>query len=508
MPRALVAVVTFVAFLPALGNGFVAWDDDRNFLDNPHYRGLGPAQLAWMVSHLDAHYVPLTWLTLGLDHVLWGMNPAGYHLTSVLLHAANAVLVYAVARRLIAAALPGTAGGALALGSAVAALLFAVHPLRDESVAWATERRDVLCGLFYLLTVLAYLRYCASASRRWYRLSLAFLAAALLSKAMAVTLPVVLLLLDAYPLRRRAWREKLPFFALSLAAGAVALVAQRAAGATSTVTFLGPLERVAIACYSLAFYLWKTLVPRHLSPIYELPARVDAFASSYVASTLAVLALSVLAIALRRRWPAFTVVWAGYVVTVLPVSGLVQVGPQIAADRYTYLALLGGAVLAGGALARAGLALGAQRAAGPLLGAGASVLVVVLVVLTLNQTQVWRNSETLWTHALSVGPSGIAHAKLGVVRDEQGRPEEAIAHYRQALRIHPDMPDAYNDWGIALARQGRWLEAIEQYENALKLAPGSVEVHANLAQALERVGRAAEAAEHARAAQRLQRERR
>lgn len=245
---------------------------------------------------------------------------------------------------------------------------------------------------------------------------------------MAVTLPVVLLLLDAYPLRRRAWREKLPFFALSLAAGAVALVAQRAAGATSTVTFLGPLERVAIACYSLAFYLWKTLVPRHLSPIYELPARVDAFASSYVASTLAVLALSVLAIALRRRWPAFTVVWAGYVVTVLPVSGLVQVGPQIAADRYTYLALLGGAVLAGGALARAGLALGAQRAAGPLLGAGASVLVVVLVVLTLNQTQVWRNSETLWTHALSVGPSAIAHAKLGVVRDEQGRSEEAIAH--------------------------------------------------------------------------------
>lgn len=317
MAKALVAVITFVAFLPALGNGFVAWDDDRNFLDNPHYRGLGPAQLAWMVSHLDAHYVPLTWLTLGLDYVLWGMNPAGYHLTSLVLHAANAVLVYAGARRLIAAALPGTSSGALALGSAVAALLFAVHPLRVESVAWATERRDVLCGLFYLLTVLAYLRYCASASRRWYRLSLAFLAAALLSKAMAVTLPVVLLLLDGYPLRRRAWREKLPFFALSLAAGAVALVAQRVAGATSTVAFLGPLERVAIACYSLAFYLWKTLVPRHLSPIYELPARVDAFAPSYVASALAVLALSALAIALRRRWPAFTVVWASYVVTVL-----------------------------------------------------------------------------------------------------------------------------------------------------------------------------------------------
>jgi len=335
--------------------------------------------------------------------------------------------------------------------------------------------------------VLAYLRYCASASRRWYGASLAFLAAALLSKAMAVTLPVVLLLLDAYPLRRRAWREKLPFFALSLAAGAVALVAQRAAGATSTVAFLGPLERLAIACYSLAFYLWKTLVPRHLSPIYELPARVDPLASPYVASALAVFALSALAIALRRRWPALAVAWASYVVTVLPVSGLVQVGPQIAADRYTYLPCLGFAVLAGGAFVLARRALEAHRAAALALGCGA--LVIAFAVLTLKQTQVWRDSETLWTHALSVGPSAIAHAKLGVVRDEQGRPEEAIAHYRAALRIHPDMPDAYNDWGIALARQGRWLEAIEQYENALKLAPGSVEAHANLPQALQRIQR-------------------
>ncbi len=376
-------------------------------------------------------------------------------------------------------------------------------------MAWASERRDVLCGLFYLLTVLAYLRSCASAaSRRWYGASLAFFAAALLSKAMAITLPVVLLLLDAYPLRRRAWREKLPFFALSLAAGAVALVAQRAAGATSTLTFLGPLERAAIASYSLAFYLRKTLVPRGLSPIYELPARVDALASPYVASALAVLALSALVLALRRRWPAFTVVWASYVVTVLPVSGLVQVGPQLAADRYTYLSCLGFAVLAGGALARGWRAAEPRRAARALLGAGAGVLVLALVGLTLSQTRIWRDSETLWTRALAVGPSAIAHAKLGVVRDEQGRPEEAIAHYRQALRIHPDMPDAYNDWGIALARQGRWLEAIEQYEHALELAPGSVEAHANLAQALERVGRSAEAAEHTRAAQRLQRERR
>ncbi|MGH7276665.1 MAG: tetratricopeptide repeat protein [Candidatus Rokuibacteriota bacterium] len=504
----LVAAVTFVVFLPALGNGFVSWDDDTNFLGNPRYRGLGPAQLAWMFTDLRAHYMPLTWLTLGLDYVLWGMNPVGYHLTSVLLHAANAALFFLVARRLLGAALPAAPGSTLRFGSLVAALLFAVHPLRVESVAWVTERRDVLCGLFYLLALLAYLRYRESGGRRAYLASLALFAAALLSKSMAVTLPAVLLLLDVYPLRRRAWREKIPFFALSAAAGTLALVAQRSAGAMSSTAYLGPLERVAIAFYSLAFYLWKTLIPVRLSPLYELPARVEPVAWPYVASAIVVLALSAVAIAARRRWPAFAVAWASYVVTVLPVSGLVQVGPQIAADRYTYLACLSFAVFAGGALARVRLALRNRRATGVLLFAGAGVLAVALVVLTLNQTRIWRDSETLWSQALAVGPSAIAHAKLGVVRDEQGKPEEAIAHYRAALRIHPDMPDTYNNWGIALARQGRWQEAIEQYENALKLAPGSAETHANLAVALERVGRVAEAAQHARTALRIQRERR
>src|SRR6267378_1919037 len=243
---AVLALVSFVVFVPALEGGFLNWDDDQNFVDNPNYRGLGVSQLRWMfTTFLMGHYIPLTWMTLGLDYVVWGMNPVGYHLTNLLLHAANAVLFYFMALRLLRASVPGgyaDGSWALTLGSGFATLLFAVHPLRAESVAWITERRDVLSGLFYLAAVVAYLRYCdgavpeGSRTRKWYWASLGLFVLALLSKAMAVTLPVILLTLDVYPLRRlgggRPWAtsravvtEKLPFFVLSLAAGVIALVA-------------------------------------------------------------------------------------------------------------------------------------------------------------------------------------------------------------------------------------------------------------------------------------------
>ena len=204
---ALIALVTFAAFLPTLHNQFVNWDDDENFLDNPHYRGLGWTQLRWMWTtfHLG-HYIPLTWMTFGLDYRLWGMNPFGYHLTSLLLHAANAVVFFFVVHRILTLALPRPSerGRALAVSAGFAALVFAIHPLRVESVAWATERRDVLSGLFYLVTILVYLRACEGEKRgrRWYWLAVATFVCALLSKAMVVNLPIVLLILDVYPLRR------------------------------------------------------------------------------------------------------------------------------------------------------------------------------------------------------------------------------------------------------------------------------------------------------------------
>jgi len=199
----VIAQLVVVAFSPALRAGFVLWDDDAYFLHNPYYRGLGPAQLRWMFTVMSGHYMPLTWLTHGLDYVLWGMRPAGYHAVNVGLHALAAVIAYFVARRVLAAAVGPVQAGALRAGAAVAALIFAVHPLRVESVAWITERRDVLCGVFFLLAVLCYLRALDSgARRRWYWLAVALAALALASKAMAVTLPAVLLLLDIYPLGR------------------------------------------------------------------------------------------------------------------------------------------------------------------------------------------------------------------------------------------------------------------------------------------------------------------
>src|SRR5881296_409007 len=252
---ALIALVTFAAFLPALQNQFVNWDDHENFLDNPHYRGLGWTHLRWMWTTHLGHYIPLTWMTLGLDYLLWGMNPVGYHLTSLLLHAANAVVFFFVVRRILTRALPSLSerGHALAVSAGFAALVFAIHPLRVESVAWVTERRDVLSGLLYLLTILMYLRAREreERGRGWYWAAVGLFAGALLSKAMAVSVPVVLLILDVYPLRRlggfvgwwseparRIYIEKIPFVLLAAAASAIAVMAQSSVHAAASLAQL------------------------------------------------------------------------------------------------------------------------------------------------------------------------------------------------------------------------------------------------------------------------------
>src|SRR5438876_3730810 len=271
----VIAFSTFAAFLPARQNQFVNWDDAENFLDNPHYRGLGWSQLHWMWTTHQGHYIPLTWMTLGLDYLLWGMNPVGYHLTNLLLHAANAVVFFVVVRRLLTRALssPSERGYALAVSAGVAALVFAIHPLRVESVAWVTERRDVLSGLFSLLTILVYLRACERGprGRRLYWLSVTLFGCALLSKSMAVSLPVVLLILEVYPLRRlggslgwssastrRVYVEKIPFVLLAAAASAITLMAQLSNSAIVSVAHLSALDRLAVSAYGLGFYLWKT----------------------------------------------------------------------------------------------------------------------------------------------------------------------------------------------------------------------------------------------------------
>src|SRR5438309_1670620 len=501
----LVVLCTLAAFLPTLQNHFVNWDDDKNFLDNPHYRGLGWTQLSWMWTTHMGHYIPLTWMTFGLDYLLWGMNPVGYHLTSLLLHAANAVVFFFIARRLLTLALPSPSkrGHALAVSAGFAALVFAIHPLRVESVAWVTERRDVLSGLFFLLTILVYLRACErpELGRWWYGLSVALFGCALLSKSMAVSLPVVLLILEVYPLRRlggslgwasasarRVYVEKIPFVLLAAAASALALLAQLSSRAMVSVAHLSALDRLAVSAYGLSFYLWKTVVPLNLSPLYMLPQTVNPAATPFIVSYGGVLAVTAIALALRRRWPGLPAAWLAYVVVLLPVLGIAQSGPQIAADRYTYLAALGWAILAG-----AGLLSCWRRSTSSTTGAPATWglagiatgVVIALGVLTWNQVQVWQDSERLWTHAVAVDPNSfMAHNNLGYALDRQGKLAEAIEHYRQALRIKPDYAEAHNNVGHALDGQGKPAEAIEHFQQALRIQPETAEAHNNLARAL------------------------
>ncbi|MGH7645682.1 MAG: tetratricopeptide repeat protein, partial [Gemmatimonadales bacterium] len=398
-------------------------------------------------------------------------------------------------------------------GATLAALVWAIHPLRAESVAWVTERRDVVSGFFTLLALLAWLRFCVDGGRRWYGWSLAAFAGALMSKAIVVGLPVVLLLLDGYPLRRLdrlgargAVREKWPFFAASAAAGLVAIAAHRHVGAFTSTTTLDWPGRVAVACYASVFYVWKTLIPVNLSPLYELPYRVDLLAWPWVAAAAAVVGITLVVLGLRRRRPAIATGWAIWLVTLLPVLGLLHFGPHLAADRNTYLASLVPALLIGGGAA-ASLARARARYTGTLVPAAVVALAVSvslgLGALTVTQVLVWRDSETLWRHAVHVSPSAIAHSKVGTVLDEQGKTEEAIGQFRESLRLRPDHTDARTNWGIALARRGRWQEAIAQYRAAVALEPNTIEPRLNLADALEKVGRPAEAAEQRGIAERL-----
>lgn len=494
---ALVAEAVFAAFLPALRAGFVTWDDNINFLQNPYYRGLGREQLAWMFTVMAGHYMPLTWLSHGLDYTLFGMEPAGYHFVNVLLHALVAVTVYFLALRVLAAAVAPEPRGALRGAAAAAALLFAVHPLRVESVAWVTERRDVLCGLFFVLALVCYLRAVedgAARSARWYWTAVGLAGAALLSKAMAVTLPAVLLLLDVYPLRRLGpgrwrrrdvWLEKAPFVALSLAAAVLAVVAQRRVGSLSEMRQLGVPERLGLSAYGLVFYAWKTLIPTRLAALYEAPYDYAALTPWFVGAGVLVGGAAVAVWLAWPRRPGVVVAALAWVVMLLPVLGLVHYGPHIAADRNTYFAGLVPAMLAGGGLLRLLRGAGSPRTARA-VAVAAGVVVLALGLLTWRQSMVWHDSETFWAHTLRVAPSSLAHAKIGVILDEEGRPEAALPHFEAAIALHPDDAWAYNNWGIALSHLGRLDESIEKFEAALRARPGYPEARQNLRIARQR----------------------
>jgi protein O-mannosyl-transferase len=486
------AALTVVAFLPTLNGQFLNWDDEKNLVTNEGYRGLGWTQLKWMVTTtLMGHWIPLTWLTLGVNYALGGMAPWGYHLGNVLLHAANALVFFAVARRLLAAG-TGEDGGQTAVtwGAVTAAAIFAVHPLRVESVAWVTERRDVLSGFFYLLAVLGYLKAVERGGggrldRRWRAVSLGLFAAALLSKASTMMLPAALLVLDVYPLRRRGvgvtvlLREKIGYFVLAGVGAGVALVAVRRGAVVTGYAAYGLGARAAMTLYSLMFYPWKFLWPVDLSPMYELPARVEPLAWRFLLPMVAVPAITAALFLLRRRWPGGLAAWVYSALLVLPVSGAVHAGFQLAHDRYSYLSGLGFAVLAGAAVMWV-IRAGARGVLRPRLE-GVVLGVAVLVVAALGagawrQSRVWHDSETLWSWAVSVDPAcGLCSNDLGqalIVAHPTsiGHVRLAEGHFRFAISQRPRQPEAYHNLGAALAMQGRYSEAEAALRTYLQLS--------------------------------------
>jgi len=507
---AFIALVTFITFLPTLWNQFVDWDDYENLISNVHYRGLGWSQLRWMFTtfHMGP-YQPLSWMTYGLDYLLWGMNPVGYHLTNLIFHAANAVFFYFISRRLLAIALRISieeADWKLSACAAFAALMFSIHPLRVESVAWATERRDVVSGFFFLTTLCCYLRHDLhrhdhSAAKWWLGASLGAYMLSLLAKATAMTLPLILLILDIYPLRRlegppRNWwklrrgilREKVLFALPAITFAVMALLGQQQAAALKSFGSFSIESRLAQGFFGASFYLWKTIVPVRLSPLYEIPPHFSLWDTAILAGAVATIVVTVILYLFRKRWPAGLACWAYSVVLLAPVLGIVSTGPQLVAERYSYLACLSWALLAGGILLYVLRTAGQTRTVFAAT-ATAAIIVVVLSLLTWRQTTVWRDTGTLWTHVLRFDPnSSMAHYNLARFLASQGRQAEAIAHYRLALSIRPDDADAHNNLGLLLALGGSTLESLKELQTAAQIAPRDAKVFFNLGRVYAREG--------------------
>jgi len=501
----LLVAATLLAYAPVTETGFVDYDDDIYVSTNAHIQQpFDAGSLRWaFTSFYAANWHPVTWLSHMLDWAVYGRNPLGHHITSVLIHLASVLVLFFALDRMT-----GASGR-----SAFTAALFAVHPLHVESVVWLAERKDVLCALFWFLAIGAYGRWVATPSlaRRLVIVLLALLA--LMSKPMAVTLPLTLLLLDFWPLARLRPRtalgdviEKAPLFVLSAAAAYLTVLAQRASHSIATMQACPPAQRLANAAVASVAYLVKMAWPVRLAVFYPHPgAALPAWKIVGAAGVLVL--ISAAAFRLRRERPYLLFGWLWYLVTLGPVIGVVQVGEQGMADRYTYVPLVGIFVALSWGM-RDFVASFAKprdrRVASRIAMSAAVLLVVALVGATRFQVRFWKDAETLFTRALAVTErNDVAHAMLGLLRGRQGRFEEANAHLSQALRIHPGNAQAHLDLGLNLLDLKRGDEALVEFRVALRIHPSDAKVHVNLGDLLEQRGNLDEARSHFEEAIRL-----
>jgi len=502
----LVALTT-LAYWQVRNYQFITCDDDMYVYENPVVRaGLTWPGVKWSFTAFhSANWHPLTWLSHLLDSQLYGLQAGGHHLTNLFFHLANTLLLFLFLNRTTAALWP----------SALVAALFGLHPMHVESVAWVSERKDVLSTFFWLATMWAYVWYVAAPSLKRYLALLLGFSLGLMAKPMLVTLPLVLLLLDYWPLdrlhpgnapagagetpgepppgipQRLYWqliREKIPLFILVAFSCLITLAAQRAGGAVMPLTIQSLGARFANALVAYVTYGVKLFWPYPMGLFYVL-SPVPWWQA--VGAGLVLLALSALLLYGARRYPYLAVGWLWYLGTLVPVIGLVQVGGQAMADRYTYIPYIGLFIILvwGVSTATAG-----WKYRETILSLGAAAALAACLVTSWGQAGYWRNSETLFTHTIQItGDNYLAYHHLGMALNNQGNYERAIAMYQKTLSIAPGYPPAYNNLGIAYARQGKFNEAEEMFKAAIRLTPGNISFHRNLALAYSQQGKQPEA---------------
>ncbi len=491
-------MIILIVFWPVQHHGFLTLDDDAYVYDNPRVTtGLTAANISWGLTATQAYnWHPMTWFSHMLDVQVYGLDAGGHHRTSLLLHIANVLFMFLLLNKIT--------GRAWASGFVSA--LFAIHPLHVESVAWVAERKELLCAFFMLLTMLACARYAKQQNVQSYLLVIIFYALGLMSKPMLVTLPLLLLLLDYWPLARlgsagastlRLVAEKAPMFLLAGASSIVTFMAQKNEGAVVNLSDYPLRLRIENALLSYARYIGKMLWPSGLALPYPYPDGGVRFWQ--VAGASIVLALATFA-AIRnvRRFPYFFVGWSWYLVSLIPVIGLVQVGGQALADRYTYIPLIGlFVIIAWGA---ADLVRGieyhykrlraAVSPARQLMAVCAAIAIVLLCICARVQLSYWRNGVTLFTHTLNVtGDNYLAHNQLGVAYGAAGDSRRAADEFRRAIELAPDYALAHYNLGGTLAENGKLSDAVVEYQKAIALAPGYYRTHNNLGYVLFKLGK-------------------
>ncbi len=519
----LLVLVILIAFAPIFSNGFVNYDDDDYVTDNSRVRaGITLAGIGWAFTTLhESNWHPLTWMSHMLDCQLFDMNPIGHHLVSLLLHIVNTLLLFGILNRLT---------GSVWKSGFVAAL-FGIHPLHVESVAWVSERKDVLSTLFWMLTILAYMRYVQSPKVATYIPVVIFFLLGLMAKPMLVTLPFVLLIMDFWPLRRpevdgrsllatftskRLMLEKIPLFVFAAASATVTFIAQQKGLSIATLDRYPLGVRIGNALISYVAYIGKMIVPSGLSVFYPYPTSLITW--KIIGALVFLTAITTLVLWRARSQPYLAFGWFWYLGTLVPVIGLVQIGWQAMADRYTYIPLIGlfimiawgipdlvGYLLMNRRKAQKKIAADEHRApsgeypssAALILGAIACAHIILLAATTWVQTTYWRDSVTLFSRALEVTKDNpVAENNLGLALTTLGKRSQAIEHFKKALRLEPKWADAHHNLAIAYLGEGKFINAARHFQEALKIDSQHAQAHNNYGALLLQQGRFEEATMH------------